>query len=69
MTEESEGKFIPLFADPADKWNDWFAWYPVNTVNSGWTWLRPVRYRLCVYHHWLGNCIANTTFFQYKRNT
>lgn len=56
----------PLFADPADDWRRWFAWYPVRTLNAGWRWLRFVEWRPCIVHSYLDGPNAGTVFWQFR---
>lgn len=56
----------PLFADPADDWRWWFAWWPVRTLNYGWVWLRKVEWRPCIVHSYLDGPCAGTVFWQYR---
>ena len=34
--------FQSMFGDPITDWFRWFAWRPVETVDRGWRWMRPV---------------------------
>jgi hypothetical protein len=35
-------RYQPMFGFPISKWHLWFAWRPVQTIDRGWVWLRPV---------------------------
>lgn len=55
--------YEPLFGRPITGWHRWFAWRPVETVDRGWRWLRPVwRRRLQSMAHLEG---PTTTWFQH----
>jgi len=35
-------RYRPMFGVPVSEWYRWFAWRPVQTLDRGWRWLRPV---------------------------
>jgi hypothetical protein len=42
--------WAPRFGYPVTDWYRWYAWHPVETVDRGWRWLRPVwRRRIAKY--------------------
>ena len=40
----------PMFGRAHGDWYRWFAWRPVQTLDRGWVWLRPV-WRRRIYKH------------------
>jgi len=46
MTEQ----YKPMFGEPVSDWYRWFAWRPVETVDRGWQWMRPV-WKRRIYRH------------------
>lgn len=50
----------------APGWSKWFAWYPVRTVDIGWTWLEPVHYRCIVKYNYPSRG-GRTIWFQYAK--
>ena len=45
--------YTPRFGEPITEWFRWFAWKPVETVDRGWRWLRPVWKRRVQKHEYL----------------
>lgn len=45
--------YLPAFGSPVADWHRWFAWHPVETVDRGWRWLRPVWRRRIEKHDYL----------------
>ena len=43
----------PLFGSPIGPWHRYFAWYPVDTFDRGWKWLRAVERRRIQRHVYL----------------
>lgn len=39
-----------MFGSPIGPWHDWFAWFPIQTYDQRFAWLRRVR-RRCVQKH------------------
>lgn len=39
-----------MFGTPIGPWHDWFAWFPIQTYDQRFAWLRRVR-RRCVQKH------------------
>jgi hypothetical protein len=45
--------YEPMFGTPVSRWFRSFAWRPMNTLDRGWVWLRPVWRRRCQKHEYL----------------
>lgn len=55
---------FPLrFGEPLTKWWRWFAWYPVDTADRGWVWLRWTYRRRIIKHDYLP--IGGDLWFQH----
>lgn len=46
-------RYDPAFGEPVSDWFRWFAWRPVETIDRGWRWLRPVWRRRVHRHQYL----------------
>lgn len=46
-------EYASMFGEPVSGWFRWFAWRPVETVDRGWRWLRPVWRRRVHKHSYL----------------
>jgi hypothetical protein len=51
MAEITTREGSPMFGFPVAHYHRWFAWYPVDTYDQGWKWLRFVRRRR-IQKHW-----------------
>lgn len=60
--------YMPMFGDPVGPWYRWFSWRPVETVDRGVIWLRPVWRRRVAKHafltggadFWFQHCVDRT---------
>lgn len=52
MTTDND-HYSPAFGEPVTDWHRWFAWRPVETVDRGWRWLRPLWRRRVQKHSYL----------------
>lgn len=50
---EMSEPYAPMFGEPVSEWFRWFAWRPVQTVDRGWRWMRPVWKRRISKHSYL----------------
>jgi len=57
--------FMPRFGHPIGPWHNWFAWYPVDTVDGGWAWLVIVKRRRCQFHSHIDGGLG--WWWQYRR--
>lgn len=48
-----DDRYRPAFGVPVSAWWRWFAWRPVESVDRGWVWLRPVWRRRVHKHNYL----------------
>lgn len=64
VIDPKESDYYPYYGDPITDWRTIFAWRPIQTVDSGWVWLRFIFRRRIAKHNYLNG--GSEYWFQYK---